>query len=214
MSTTIRTTIHDVIKEHNRVIQLNEDMKFAFDEYLKNPTPEFKKVLDDGFTKVRDAMYKASSEIHEIRFIIYSFPNPDIPLSELYAQLRSKNKKVHIHLVYQKDDPQCEMTEKMLEYLGFTFSFSSNYSDAIAYVKKNLPQLLIADLYIPNEGGLNGKQFLQAVADAHVGINVIPISDMPDESLKKFNPARTLVKPVTISEIEAAITVAVAQIAG
>jgi CheY-like chemotaxis protein len=112
------------------------------------------------------------------------------------------------------------MFKNLLENAGFEYSFSHNYTDAVDHIVKNIPYIVILDLHIPKTEGLSGDMYghelLEVINKESRGTQSIVITGESDERIiehiKKFNPVRILTKPVTISDVEAALSVAVARV--
>jgi CheY-like chemotaxis protein len=88
------------------------------------------------------------------------------------------------------------------------------------HIIKNTPYIVILDLHIPKSegvlGGMYGHELMEIISKESKGTQVIVITGGAEERiiehLKQFNPVRILTKPVIISQVEAALTVAVAKI--
>ena len=220
MSTTIRQAVHGIVAEHNVISTTASSLKLAFEKFLADPSsPGKKEFILNGIKEIRDAAFKANLLLQEIKFPTYSLTDPDVDIEELYDKLRVKNKEITVHVV-EDEEGQCLIYKSALEKAGFLVSFSHNYTDAMDHIIKNTPYIVILDLHIPKSegvlGGMYGYELMEIISKESKGTQVIVITGGAEERiiehLKQFNPVRILTKPVIISQVEAALTVAVAKI--
>lgn len=220
MSTTIRQAVHEIVKEHNAITTTVGSLKLAIEKFQADPSSqERKEFILGGLKEIRDAAFRANALIQEIKFPTYSMTDPDVDIEELYDKLREKNKEITVHVV-EDEEGQCLVYKKTLEKAGFLVSFSHNYTDAVEHIVKETPYIVILDLHIPKSegffGGMYGHELMEIINKESKGTQTIVITGERNEKiiehLKQFNPVRILTKPVLMTDVEAALTAAVAKI--
>ena len=112
-------------------------------------------------------------------------------------------------LIVDDDRDICLLFETGLTLLGYTVVIAQNGSDALAVMAPGqvLPSVIVADLHMPV---MDGWQFLTALADdprlASVPVIVLTAADDPSRSAPR--PSTTLIKPISMTDLAAAINAA------
>ncbi len=118
-----------------------------------------------------------------------------------------KTKPATILLV--DDEPEiCEMVGEFLERRGYLVQAATNGEDALKLVRKNPPDLVLLDIYMP---GLNGVEVLRRLQTSHPAVGVIMLTASQEEPLLKTALALgafdVLPKPVDLDQVEMAVMV-------
>jgi DNA-binding response OmpR family regulator len=107
------------------------------------------------------------------------------------------------------DEPEiCEMVGEFLERRGYLVQAVTNGEDALNLVRKNPPDLVLLDIYMP---GLNGVEVLRRLQTSHPAVGVIMLTASQEEPLLKTALALgafdVLSKPVDLDQVEMAVMV-------
>lgn len=105
----------------------------------------------------------------------------------------------------------CETLKWQLEQLDFDYSLIGFFQDstqAVAALKKDVPDLIFLDIEMP---GLNGFQFLEKLNNPDIKVVFTTAYDRFAVDAFRVNAIDYLIKPVDINDLEAAIRRAVAQ---
>lgn len=114
-------------------------------------------------------------------------------------------------------DDEPEIVELLMEFLerrGYRVKTATNGEDALALVKKEPPDLMLLDIYMP---GMNGVDVLRRLKAQQSPVGVIMLTASQEELLLqealKLGAFDVLSKPVNLDEIELAVAVKLALIA-
>ncbi len=113
------------------------------------------------------------------------------------------------------DEPEIvELLGEFLERRGYRVKTATNGEDALALVKKEPPDLMLLDIYMP---GMNGVDVLRRLKAQQSPVGVIMLTASQEELLLqealKLGAFDVLSKPVNLDEIELAVAVKLALIA-
>jgi CheY-like chemotaxis protein len=112
-------------------------------------------------------------------------------------------------LIVDDDGDICALLDIALTTRGYRVAIARNGSDALAMMApgQTLPSVIVADLHMPV---MDGWQFLTALAGdprlASVPVIVLTAADDPSKTAPR--PSTTLIKPISIEDLAAAITAA------
>jgi DNA-binding response OmpR family regulator len=110
------------------------------------------------------------------------------------------------------DEPEIgELVREFLERRGYRVKTATNGEDALALVKKEPPDLMLLDIYMP---GMNGVDVLRRLKAQQSPVGVIMLTASQEELLLqealKLGAFDVLSKPVNLDEIELAVAVKLA----
>ena len=110
------------------------------------------------------------------------------------------------------DEPEIvELVGEFLERRGYRVKTATNGEDALALVKKEPPDLMLLDIYMP---GMNGVDVLRRLKAQRSPVGVIMLTASQEELLLQealeLGAFDVLSKPVNLDEIELAVAVKLA----
>ena len=110
------------------------------------------------------------------------------------------------------DEPEIvELVGEFLERRGYRVKTATNGEDALALVKKEPPDLMLLDIYMP---GMNGVDVLRRLKAQQSPVGVIMLTASQEELLLQealeLGAFDVLSKPVNLDEIELAVAVKLA----
>lgn len=102
----------------------------------------------------------------------------------------------------------CEMVGEFLKRRGYRVQAATNGEDALKMVRKNPPDLVLLDIYMP---GINGVEVLRRLKAQHPAVGVIMLTASQEEPLLKtaldLGAFDVLSKPVDLDQVEMAVMV-------
>jgi len=115
---------------------------------------------------------------------------------------------VHNILVVEDDQPILDLMDLLIRKIGHEPVLFPNGLDALEYVKKDPPALILLDIMM---SPINGWEFLEKLR-GELGMREIPVilftaSPLIDEKMKELNDPNldVLTKPVSFAELKAGI---------
>jgi DNA-binding response OmpR family regulator len=117
-----------------------------------------------------------------------------------------------VHLLVVEDDPEMrDLLRKVLEKEGYTVSVAPGTREAIASLSEARFDLVVTDLVMPGNGGL---EILRVIREGNPGLPVIIITAFGDwgsySQALEMGAAAFISKPLRMAELIAAIHAALA----
>jgi CheY-like chemotaxis protein len=205
--------IQNELHKNNEKLGDIEDAAERLKKIQKSPETAFiSKITSEN----RKSNLKINGWITKIKILPYMLIGADLSLKAIRKQIKEKCKNVSVHVI-ENDKAQCKWYKTVLTKVGFQVSFSHTFVDAIEYVTKNVPYIVILDLDVPakNEApnAFSVDQVINKIEKESPGTNIYIVSNDTNvrvlRRIKKFKSViRTILKPLTIEKLEIALSIA------
>ncbi|MEM7031944.1 MAG: response regulator [Chloroflexota bacterium] len=123
--------------------------------------------------------------------------------------LKNNNKRI---LIVEDEALVSEMVKTMLEEAGYEIvGEASDGREALAEVRRLLPDVVLMDIQMPNEDGISAARRIQETVPTPVVVLTAHESESLVKEASEAGVGAFLVKPPRVSEMERAITIAMAR---
>jgi len=109
------------------------------------------------------------------------------------------------HILVAEDDPGiAELMSVVLEQAGFRVTVCANGGEVQKMVERELPALVISDLWLPGLDGVKLAKILKSTQDTkHIPIVLVSAQEKLESAMKKAKADAFLPKPFDLAELVA-----------